>query len=337
MGHPSVARSLSEVIRKRIDGLNYCRFIEDVIGKRFKRSDNRVSYWKVNCMEDKYPGLWQTWFLQQTVAIGWPPRRYLLEGPTSDRSWKAARAAASRIQVGDHIIVQLSNSRVGRIGTATQIRLKDWNPTVPVDKEHPEGEMGRRIDVRWDLHAGPVSPAAVALLPVGARFKGRTLRSTIVRLNEEVASKVHLALSQEANWTSMHSRFASERAISEYINAFPNLLEDGMRPYPSAKTREHTFSDRRRSDVLLLDRQGNLVIVECKQHSPSEADINQLRHYMKMARKEVLGPKSKTAIRGILVHGGSRKVSGAIMQLAKVRPTIELVRFAVNVDFATSS
>jgi hypothetical protein len=290
-------------------------------------------------MEDDYPGLWQTWFLQQTVAIGWPPPHFTLKGVAGDGGWNAARAAASRVQVGDHIIVQLSNSRVGRIGTVTQVKLEDaaWNPTVPVDKEHPEGEMGRRIDVRWDLHAGPVSPSAVALLPVGARFKGRTLRSTIVHVKKEVALKVLLALSEEENWTSMHSGFASERAISEYIDAYPHLLEDGLRPYPSAKTREHTFSDRRRSDVLLLDRQGNLVIVECKQSSPSEADVEQLRHYMKLARKEILGPKSKTAIRGILVHGGSRKIPGAIMRLAVSRPTIELVRFGVSVDFATSS
>jgi hypothetical protein len=289
-------------------------------------------------MEDDYPGLWQTWFLQQTVAIGWPTPHFSLEGPTPDRSWAAARAAASQVRVGDRIVVQLSNSRVGRIGTVTQVKIEDahWNPTVPVDKKNPEGEMGRRIEVRWDLHVGPVSPSAVARLPVEARFKGRALRSTIVRLKEETAEKIVLALSDEANWTSVHSGFASERAISEYIDAFPHLLEDGLRPYPSVKTREFAFSDKRRSDVLLLDRQGRMVIVECKQNSPSEADVNQIRHYMTMARKEILGPKSKTPIRGVLVHGGSRKIPDAVMQLAMAQPHIELVRFAVSVDFASS-
>jgi len=297
-----------------------------------------VSYWKVNCMEDDYPGLWQTWFLQQTVAIGWPTPHFSLEGPTPDRSWAAARAAASQVRVGDRIVVQLSNSRVGRIGTVTQVKIEDahWNPTVPVDKKNPEGEMGRRIEVRWDLHVGPVSPSAVARLPVEARFKGRALRSTIVRLKEETAEKIVLALSDEANWTSVHSGFASERAISEYIDAFPHLLEDGLRPYPSVKTREFAFTDKRRSDVLLLDRQGRMVIVECKQNSPSEADVNQIRHYMTMARKEILGLKSKTPIRGVLVHGGSRKIPDAVMQLAMAQPHIELVRFAVSVDFASS-
>ena len=261
-----------------------------------------MSYWKVNCMEDDYPGLWQTWFLQQTVAIGWPTPQFSLEGPTRNRSWAAARAAASQVRVGDRIVVQLSESRVGRIGTVTQVKIEDasWNPTVPIDKEHPKGEMGRRIEVRWDLHVGHVSPSAVARLPLEARFKGRALRSTIVRLKDEAAERIILALSNDANWTSVHSGFASERAISEYINAFPHLLEDGLRPYPSVvKTREHAFSDKRRSDVLLLDRQGRLVIVECKQNSPSEADVNQIRHYMAMARKEILGQKNKTPIRGV--------------------------------------
>lgn len=297
-----------------------------------------MSYWKVNCMENKYPGLWQTWFLQQTVAIGWPTPHYALDGPTDDSSWTAARAAASQVRTGDRIVVQLSDSRVGRIGTVTQAKIEDasWNPTVPIDKEHPEGEMGRRIDVRWDLHVGPVSPSAVARLPIEARFKGRALRSTIVRLKDETAEKIALALSDEANWTAVHSRFASERAISEYINAFPHLLEDGLRPYPTVKTREFAFSDKRRSDVLLLDRKGRLVIVECKQNSPCEADVRQIRHYMTMARKEILGPKNKATIRGVLVHGGSRKISDAVMQLAVSQPKIELVRFAVSVDFASS-
>jgi len=157
-----------------------------------------------------------------------------------------------------------------------------------------------------------------------------------VRLKDEVAEKIAAAFSNEANWTAVHSQFASERAISEYINAFPHLLEDGLRPYPTVKTREFAFSDKRRSDVLLLDRQGRLVIVECKQNSPSEADVNQLRHYMTMARKEILGSKSKTTIRGVLIHGGSRMLSDAIMQLARTEPKIEIIRFAVSVDFASS-
>jgi RecB family endonuclease NucS len=151
-----------------------------------------------------------------------------------------------------------------------------------------------------------------------------------------VAERISVALSDEANWTTVHSRFASERAISEYINSFPHLLEDGLRPYPTAKTREFAFSDKRRSDVLLLDRQGRLVFVECKQNAPCDADVNQLRHYMAMARKEILGPKTETAIRGVLVHGGSRKIPDAVMQLAMSDPNIEIGRFAVSVDFASS-
>ena len=213
------------------------------------------------------------------------------------------------VEAGDRIIIQLSNSRVGRIGTVTRVRISDveWNPTVPIDANNPEGEMGRRIEVRSDLHVGPVSPSAVAKLPMEARLKGSYLRVTILILPDDVATKICDAPTDEANWTAVHSSFASKRAISEYIDSFPHFLEDGLRPYPSIKTREFMFSDKRRSDVLLLDRQGHLVIVECKQHSPNESDLDQLRHYMALARDEILDPSSPTSIRGILVHGGSRK------------------------------
>ena len=32
-----------------------------------------MANWKINCMEDSYPGLWHTWFREQIVAVGWPP------------------------------------------------------------------------------------------------------------------------------------------------------------------------------------------------------------------------------------------------------------------------
>lgn len=288
-------------------------------------------------MEAQYPGLWQTWFLQQTVAIGWPPPHFHLEGETDDSGWVGARTAATQVEPGDRIIVQLSESRVGRIGTVTSTKIGDseWNPTVPIDAKNPLGEMGRRIEVRWDLQVGPVVPSAVAKLPPEARLKGSHLRVTIVSLPQNAADKVIAALADEANWTDVQSSFASERAISEYINSFPRLLEDGLRPYPSLKTREFVFSDRRRSDVLLLDRKGNLVIVECKQHAPTEADCAQLRHYMALAKTDILR-ESSSGIRGILVHGGPRKVDSSTMLEAQRDPVIELVRFAAEVDFASS-
>jgi RecB family endonuclease NucS len=77
------------------------------------------------------------------------------------------------------------------------------------------------------------------------------------------------AFRDENNWVSLVPGFASERALSEYISASPHLLEDGLVPYPSPSAREHVFADRTRLDGLLLDRNNNTVVVECKQGAPT--------------------------------------------------------------------
>jgi RecB family endonuclease NucS len=106
-----------------------------------------------------------------------------------------------------------------------------------------------------------------------------------------------------------------------------------LRPYPSEIAREHVFGDRTRSDVLLLDRDDNLVVVECKQHGPTVADIAQLRGYMAKAGKLAPGK----LVRGILVHGGARKVSEGALSKSRAEPAVELVQFEVHVGFARSN
>jgi RecB family endonuclease NucS len=69
--------------------------------------------------------------------------------------------------------------------------------------------------------------------------------------------------------------------------------------------------------VLLLDRDDNLVVVECKQHGATVADIGQLRGYMANAKRLVPGK----LVRGILVHGGARKVSEAALKRSSSRFT----------------
>ena len=59
--------------------------------------------------------------------------------------------------VGDYAIVALQGHKVGRIGQIIAMRVTDgeWDPLVPPSRHLPDGEMGRRIDVRWDLACGP--------------------------------------------------------------------------------------------------------------------------------------------------------------------------------------
>lgn len=70
--------------------------------------------------------------------------------------------------------------------------------------------------------------------------------------------------------------------------------------------RETVFNDKTRSAVLLIDKIGVPVIVECKQGAPTLENIKQLENYM--AHNEVkLAMKSK--------------------------PLLKIVRYSLHVDF----
>ncbi|HEY0308313.1 MAG TPA: endonuclease NucS domain-containing protein [Acidobacteriaceae bacterium] len=288
-------------------------------------------------MEDQFPGLWQTWFLEQTAAIGWPPNRFSLHDSTRDTAWKLARQAAQKVTIGDKIIVQLKDNHVGRIGTVIAVRIKDdeWLATVPATKELKRGEMGRRFEVKWDLTVGsrPISPSAIAKLPEGIRFTGATLRRTISPVKSQLANSIEQALKDITVWTTLQNHFATERSISEYIAAYPHRLEDGMTVYPNAKVREYVFSSRRRADVLLQDSEKRLVVVECKQGTATEENIDQLLHYMEKASEKLA---SKKEIRGILVHGGASKPSERVKKKLEKHSAIDLIRFSVDVEFIPS-
>jgi hypothetical protein len=297
-----------------------------------------LANWKINCMENEYPGLWHTWFREQIVAVGWPPDDFGLRTPTNVRAWSNARSYLIQINPGDKVIVQLKNWRVGRVGTVLSKQIEDteWNPSVP-PQAGDLGEMGRRVQVRWDLTTGPLSPSFVVELPPEAHPNPRIWRLALSQVPDTTFAEMELAINDEINWVSLLPGFASERALSEYVSASPHLLEDGLLPYPSESARELVFADRTRLDVLLLDRDGNIVIVECKQGAPFLQHIEQLRGYMRNAEKLRTGLKIGKNIRGILVHGGARKLSSEVRKESRQSPQIELVQFSVSVGFTPST
>jgi len=238
---------------------------------------------------------------------------------------------------GDKVIVQLKSWRVGRIGTvlSTEIEDSEWKPSVP-RQEGDSGEMGRRVQVRWDLTTGRLTPDYVVELPKEARPNPRIWRLTISEVPDATFKAMEKAFLDEDNWVSLIPGFASERALSEYIAALPHLLEDGLVPYPSSDARELVFPDRTRVDVLLLDRNRDIVIVECRQGAPSLQNLEQLRGYMRNAEKLRTGLKVGKNIRGILVHGGARELSTEVRRESKRAPQIELVQFSVSVGFTPS-
>jgi hypothetical protein len=88
------------------------------------------------------------------------------------------------MQEGDAVVVALRGNRVGRIGyvTGKAIGDADWSPLVPKSNELPQGEVGRRVFVRWDMTVGPDDRDRVVLLPEGTRLNPGQLRPTICEI-----------------------------------------------------------------------------------------------------------------------------------------------------------
>ena len=165
----------------------------------------------------------------------------------------------------------------------------------------------------------------------------RVWRPTLSEMPRQAFERIEKAALDEHNWANILRGFVKERAISEFISELPHELEDGLRPYPSKKARELVFPDGTRLDVLLLDRLNNIVIVECKQEAPTIANIQQLRRYMYNAEKLKPGLRVGKRIRGLLVHGGARKLEAHVRRESLKSPAVELVTFSVNVGFSRSS
>src|ERR1039458_6968233 len=291
--------------------------------------------WKIYCEENKFPGMWQRWFKNQCAAVGWAGKwDFHLRGKSKGgHGWNRARRLLNQIKIGDLIIVTLSNNRVGRIGEVTGLAIEDsdWQPLVPKSKDQPDGEIGRRIFVRWDFTIGPDDRDLVIALPPESRLTPGALRPTIAEVHSQTFENLCEAMNDPANWVGLASEFSYAKSLSDYISAYPYRLEDGLLPHPNKKVRERIFSDSKRLDVLLEDKNGKAVIVECKQNQPIVRDIQQLQHYLNKFKDE-----EGQEARGILVHGGARKLRAEVRQAAQKKPEVELVQFSVGVDFSRS-
>jgi Endonuclease NucS len=291
-----------------------------------------MTLWKFYCMEDTYPGMWPRWFLHQCVGVGWwSGWGFTLTGDSDSRAWSRARNALKEIEVGDHIVVALRDHRVGRVGEVTgkAVEDTDWNPLVPRSTSVPDGEMGRRIFVRWDMTCGPESREWVIALPEHARFTPGEVRPTISKIQSISLDELQAVMNDPMNWVELWAHFDYERSLSGYIAAYPHRLEDGLLQHPSEKVRERVFGDQSRLDVILIDRNNVPVIVECKQGHPTLDHIAQLRHYMAKLQQE-----TEQEARGVLVHGGARKLAPALALEAAKSPTVELVRYSVEIELS---
>ena len=291
--------------------------------------------WKVACQENVYPGMWQRWFKNQCAAVGWAGKwGYLLNGKTKGgRGWSAARNALNEMAIGDLVVVALQRNRIGRLGEITGKAIEDdqWEPLVPPGPELSDGEMGRRILLRWDMTTGPDDRDLVVQIPPESVFTNGELRPGVSRIRSRTIEEVRMVMNDPRNWVGLLGRFGYERALSDYIANYPHRLEDGLLPHPNARIRELVFKDKSRLDVLLIDRTGQPVIVECKQYAPSIDNIKQLRHYI-----ERLAVETHQTARGILVHGGARKLTTELIYEARKNPVVEIVCYKLDVEFVPS-
>ena len=251
-------------------------------------------------------------------------------GPTKDRGWSRARNALHEIENGDWIVVALRGNRVGRLVQVTGKAVEDklWSPLVPPSREDQLGEMGRRVFVRWDMSTGPDDRDLVVFLPENCRFSDGERRPTLCQIDSCSVERLKAVMNDRSNWVGLVTHFDYESALQGYIAANPHRLEDGLEPHPDKKIREKVFDDRSRLDVLLIDRDGRPVIVECKQGAPSPPDVSQLRHYMKRLHRE-----ARRKPRGILVHGRAPKLSSKVRKEAAKEPRVEIVRDTLAVSF----
>jgi hypothetical protein len=265
--------------------------------------------------------------MSQCIGVGWPPSRWRLRDPSIPKRFAVVRNHLDAMRPGDFVVVHLRGHCVGRVGQIVRLRVEDheWEPLVPKGGDYPGGEVGRRVEVRWDLNAGPADPDLVVKLPPRARLRGKYM-GTMHRLTRKEFERVAREMADPSNWVPVGSRFAHETALSDYIATFPHHLEDGFEPHPSKKVREMRFEDGGRADVILQDRDARAVVVECKQGDPTTAHVQQVLRYQRQLRR-----RTGDSVRAILVHGGATKLP---KELRRWRGRVEFVQYRLSVGFA---
>jgi hypothetical protein len=295
-------------------------------------------------MEDDNPGLCKLWLKCQCVTVGYAPdtwERCKMEGGTTKwPDWNKTKSALKKIEAGHFIVAALPGRRIGRLGPVVEMQLvkggKDWwQPLIPPSPDNETGGMGRRILIRWDLEHGPDSLDQVVQLPEDFDIGWR---GTLNRIWDRSVKEFREVMANPANWVGLAGHFGYESALSDYIALYPHRLEDGLRPHPSKKIRQNVIrvrekvcADHSRLDVLLLDGDDTPVIVECKQNSPTVEDIRQLRHYIRQLKKDL-----HMEARGILVHGGARKLHSRVLDASKESPCVAVFQYKLEVDFEPS-
>src|SRR5207302_4244005 len=112
--------------------------------------------WRITCMENDWPGLWQLWLRHQCVTVGYPPgNAYKIEGRNlkGKSDWNKAKRALKEIKPGHFIVATLPDRRIGRLGEVIRNETGGdrWQVLIPKSPDDKYGQMGRRVLVRWEI------------------------------------------------------------------------------------------------------------------------------------------------------------------------------------------
>ena len=266
-------------------------------------------HWSVICNETDAPALWKTWLSEKCVAIGWPPVRHHLEGPTEKTSWDIARARAQEVEVGDIVIPYLMRYRFGIPGEVVRIAISDseWKPTVAKGgyrRNLDDAELGRRIELKW-LEKDVPPPDKVALVPVGMRTSGGEVKQTIERLRSERYARFTEIIGNPSNWIvyeplnvnldvaesnaeeesepstepDPEKLVVQETQIRSIFAKNLQRIESGLVKHPDfAKLEEVTF-DLGRLDILCVDSKNRPTIIELQLGYLDDGHIGKICRY----------------------------------------------------------
>jgi hypothetical protein len=308
------------------------------------------NYWAVICNEPGAPGVWKTWLAENCVAIGWPPPKYSLEGPTDKPGWDSARAFAQRVSPGDIVIPYLLRYRFGIPGEVVKAAVADseWNPTVPKGEyaDNPdEPELGRRLHVKW-LESGVPPRDKIAVVPPPDRTSGGMVKKTIFPLRPDIYARFMEIIGDPANWQSYSAtkqtdlsdeqpepstepesgKLAIQETLLRSILA-KNLgrIELGLGPHPDYPKLEEVVFDLGRLDLLCMDSKQRTTIVELQLGSLDDGHIGKVCRYFGW-----FAAKYPEKIRAILLYeSATQEVLDAYK---KAVPWLELRKFALTAD-----
>jgi len=220
------------------------------------------NYWAVVCDESEYPGLWKVWRKEHCVAIGWPPDKNHLVGPTNKSNWEKARQRVQEVNVGDIVVPYLTGFRFGIPGEVLSLAIRDdeWNPTVrkgTYGDQPPEDRLGRRVIVEWLRGPFPTN-GNVAVVPKGVRTRNGEVHHTIERIKRKRLGRFLRILADRKNYRPYKDSLSqvSDRSLDRTDT---QLLEREAAPSAKVVTvdGDRLYLERARAAFPILVRQAH--------------------------------------------------------------------------------